>query len=110
VNKALLPDSVKLSGSFIPHLTEAMSEELENRRRRAAWRASHRGTRELDLMIGRFASARLNDMDVAALSEFERFLAVAEPVLQKWLLAPSAPDAGEFHALVGDVRRFNGLE
>ena len=87
-----------------------MSEELENRRRRAAWRASHRGTKELDLMIGRFAAARLNAMDEAALSEFERFLAVAEPVLQNWLLSPRAPATGDFDTLVGDVRRFNGLE
>jgi len=87
-----------------------MSEELENRRRRAAWRASHRGTRELDLLIGRFAAARLSTMDEAALSEFERFLAVAEPVLQNWLLSPTAPTTGDFDILIGDVRRFNGLE
>jgi antitoxin CptB len=87
-----------------------MSEELENRRRRAAWRASHRGTRELDLLIGRFAAARLNTMDEAALSEFERFLAVAEPVLQNWLLSPTAPTTDDFDILIGDVRRFNGLE
>lgn len=61
-------------------------------------------------MIGRFAAARLNAMDEAALSEFERFLTVAEPVLQSWLLSPQAPAAGDFVALVGDVRRFNGLE
>jgi hypothetical protein len=49
-------------------------------------------------------------MDEAALSEFERFLAVAEPVLQNWLLSPTAPTTDDFDILIGDVRRFNGLE
>ena len=110
MNKPLLSGSVKLPGPFIPNLTEVMPEDLDNRRRRAAWRASHRGTKELDLMIGRFALARLSTMDETALGEFERFLAVAEPVLQNWLLSPSVPQADDFQAIVDDVRRFNGLE
>lgn len=87
-----------------------MSEELENRRRRAAWRASHRGTKELDLMIGRFAAEKLPGMDEGELSRFEAFLAVPDPELQDWLMAPLNAAAGEFAALVSDVRQFNGLK
>ncbi len=36
-----------------------MGEDIEVRRRRAVWRAGHRGTKELDLLVGRFAAAHL---------------------------------------------------
>ena len=85
------------------------TEDLESRRRRAQWRALHRGTKELDLMIGRFAAARLGDMDEKFLARFEAFLAVSEPQLQMWLLAPSLEAGCDFADLVGEVRRFNGL-
>ena len=48
---------------------------LDFRKRRAAFRAWHRGTREADLMIGGFADAYLAEWDAAALDWFEELLA-----------------------------------
>lgn len=87
----------------------AMSEDIEVRRKRAAWRAGHRGTKELDLLVGRFADARLPGMAVADLEHFERFLAVTDPELQSWLLGPLAAPDPEFAAVVADIRSFHGL-
>ena len=86
-----------------------MNDTIDNRRRRAAWRAAHRGTKELDLLIGRYADAHLDQMDESALARFESFLAVNDPELQLWLLAPQPTGDGEFADLVVDVRRFHGL-
>ena len=86
-----------------------LDDTLDTRRRRAAWRAAHRGTKELDLLIGRYAEVHLGQMDDPALSHFEVFLSVEEPDLQRWLLAPQADPSGEFAALVSDLRRFHGL-
>ena len=44
-----------------------MTDDIEIRRRRAAYRACHRGTKEMDLILGRFAVARLPDMPAAGL-------------------------------------------
>ena len=52
-----------------------MTDDLEIRRRRAAYRASHRGTKELDIVLGRYAAARLAAMTEDELGRFERFLA-----------------------------------
>lgn len=91
-----------------------MADDIEIRRRRAAWRAQHRGTKELDILIGAFAMARLADMDGAALSSFERFLEVSDPELQAWLLGPglepNGGPRGETGELVRQVRVFHGLE
>jgi antitoxin CptB len=87
-----------------------MSEDIEIRRRRAAWRAGHRGTKELDILVGRFADVRLPAMADADLDRFERFLAVSDPDIQAWLLGPSpaAPNP-EFADMVADIRKFHGL-
>ncbi len=87
-----------------------MSEDIEVRRRRAAWRAAHRGTKELDLLVGRYAEARLPAMAADALERFERFLAVTDPEIQAWLLGPPSGGAeGEFAAVVAEIRQFHGL-
>jgi antitoxin CptB len=86
-----------------------MSDDMENRRRRAVWRASHRGTKELDILIGRYAEAELSLMPENELLQFEKFLAVPDPELQDWLLTASVVPALEFADVVKAVRKFHGL-
>ncbi len=86
-----------------------LADDLDIRRRRAAWRAAHRGTKELDLLIGGYAEARLAAMSGDELAQFERFLLVEETDLQSWLLAPCPEVEGEFAALVTQMRAFHGL-
>lgn len=66
-------------------------EDLSMRRRRLRYRAWHRGTRELDLLLGPFADAELEGMDAASLDRFERLLAHEETDLQAWLLNLTPP-------------------
>ena len=55
------------------------SEGLDERRRRLLFRAWHRGMREMDLIIGRFADAHIATLSDAELDEFERLLDVPRP-------------------------------
>lgn len=87
----------------------AFDGDIAKRRRRAAYRASHRGTKEMDWLIGRFADAHLDSVEGEALTHFERFLELADPELQRWLLEPQVAPAGEFAELVRAVRAFHGL-
>ncbi len=86
-----------------------MSDELDVRRRRAAFRAVHRGSKEMDALIGRYAQARLAQFNDETLGHFERFLSVADPTLQAWILGEDDAGAAEFAALIGDIRAFHGL-
>jgi antitoxin CptB len=87
-----------------------MADDLDSRRRRAAYRASHRGTKEMDWVLGRFADARLGGMSADALSRFERFLALPDPDLSDMLLPPHTPAPAEFADLVAAMRAFHGLK
>jgi antitoxin CptB len=87
-----------------------MVGDLETRRRRAAYRAAHRGTKEMDWLLGRYADAYLGEMDADALARFERLLAIADPDLQQWILKPDTLRDTEFASLIAAMRRFHKLE
>jgi antitoxin CptB len=77
---------------------------LEIRRKRALYRAGHRGTKELDLILGRYAEARVPGMDEARLTAFEQLLALPDPDIELWIRGASAPDG--VAASAADVRAF----
>ena len=88
-----------------------MNEDVETRRRRAAYRAWHRGTKEMDFMLGRFADSALADMSPETLARFERLLAMPDPDLQQMLLTPCPPaGASSLAELIGRGRAFHGLD
>jgi antitoxin CptB len=87
-----------------------MPDDLEMRRRRAAYRASHRGTKEMDIILGRYAEARLPGMQDPELDAFERFLALPDPTLTLWFShGATSADAGEFSGLIDVLRTYHGL-
>lgn len=59
--------------------------ELDSRRRRILFRATHRGTYENDILIGRFVRARLEAFTEDELNEVERLMDHPEVVLGDWL-------------------------
>jgi antitoxin CptB len=87
-----------------------MTDDVETRRRRALFRAHRRGSKEMDLLIGRFAEARLPGMPVELLGAFERLLSVPDPVVQDMILHPEIAPAGEHAELIGQLRVFHRLE
>ena len=47
-----------------------MTDDVDMRRRRALYRAQHRGTKEMDHMIGRFAEAKVPQLSAEELGRF----------------------------------------
>ena len=86
-----------------------MSDDVEMRRRRATYRARHRGTKELDWMLGRFADAAIAGFAADRLGLFERMLSLPDPDLCDMILHPELNPAGEFTELVEELRVFHGL-
>ena len=86
-----------------------MSDDHEIRRRRAAYRACHRGTKEMDVILGRFALARIPGMTPGELADFERFIALPDPLLTEWFERRERPDEDTFARLVGALRTYHGL-
>ncbi|MBV8448178.1 MAG: succinate dehydrogenase assembly factor 2 [Hyphomicrobiales bacterium] len=62
-----------------------MHSETEIRRRRLRFRAWHRGIREMDLLMGGFADARLQGLDERELGLFEELLELPDQEVFTWL-------------------------
>jgi antitoxin CptB len=79
------------------------SEGLDERRRRLLYRSWHRGMREMDLIMGRFADVSLADMSDAELHEFEQLSDAPDPDIYNWVCGaepvPSEFDTGLFRRL-----------
>jgi len=54
---------------------------LDDRRKRLLFRSWHRGTREMDLILGRFADSEIANLPNDELAEFERLIEVPDPDL-----------------------------
>jgi antitoxin CptB len=65
------------------------NESLELRRRKLRFRAWHRGTREMDLVLGRFVDAELNDLSEQELAKLEALMEAPDPDLFAWVLGQS---------------------
>jgi antitoxin CptB len=68
-----------------------MPEPDDIRRKRLLLRASRRGTREADLILGSFAEVHLAGFDSARLDQFERLLDVADAELFNWIWQRTVP-------------------
>lgn len=55
-------------------------------RRKLKFRAWRRGFREMDLLMGSFADAHIDDLSDADLAEFERLLATPDWEVFAWLM------------------------
>jgi len=88
---------------------EVAGEDMVLRRKRALYRAQHRGTKEMDWMLGRYAEARLPGMNVHDLTIFERLLQAADPEINAWLLEPSDCTEADFADLIIAIRFFNSI-
>ena len=82
---------------------------IEHRAKRALYRATHRGTKELDWLVGRFAQSVLPPMSSVDMDRFERFLAVPDPDLHSWIMHPEGMDGHEFQDLVHALRAYHNM-
>ncbi|AOO82426.1 succinate dehydrogenase assembly factor 2 [Bosea vaviloviae] len=61
------------------------SADLDPRRRKILFRAWHRGMRETDLIMGRFADAEIDKLSDAELDLFEQLIEVLDRDLLSWI-------------------------
>ncbi len=58
----------------------------DKRRDRLKFRSWHRGTREMDLLLGSFADANLHAFSEAEVDHYEAILELSDPDLYSWVI------------------------
>jgi antitoxin CptB len=86
------------------------SDGLDDRRKRLLFRCWHRGTREMDLILGRFADAEIADLSDGDMAELERLIDVPDPDLYAALTGdrPLAPEYAS--ALFDRIKAFRAVD
>ncbi len=92
---------------------QASDLSLDVRRRRILFRSWHRGTRELDLVLGRFADAEIASLRSSELDDYELLLEAQDRDVFSWLTfeaeTPSLYDTPvlrkirDFHSRTGPI-------
>jgi antitoxin CptB len=89
-------------------MSPAAMTASEMKIKRAVYRANHRGTKELDILLGRFAEAELPRMSEAELDAFEELLALPDPQIDAWIKGAKPPAV--VARLVSRIRQHHGLD
>lgn len=87
--------------------TARSSDGLDARRRRLLYRAWHRGMRETDLIMGRFADASIEQLAAAELADFEQLMDVPDRELLAWVTGEADVPPNYDTALFRRLREFN---
>jgi antitoxin CptB len=83
------------------------SEGLDVRRRRLLFRAWHRGMRETDLIMGRFADAYIATLSDPELDAFEQLMEVLDRDVLAWVTGERQPPETYDTALLKRLREFH---
>jgi antitoxin CptB len=81
---------------------------LDERRKRLRFRAWRRGFREIDLILGGFADARLADLSEDDLLTFEGLLEAPDQDVYDWVVGRTPPPQAHDTALLRAIRNFHG--
>jgi antitoxin CptB len=80
------------------------SDGLDDRRKRLLFRCWHRGTREMDLILGRFADAEIAGLSDSDMAELERLIEVPDPDLYAALTGDKPLDPEYASALFDRIK------
>ncbi len=86
---------------------QANASELALRQRRILFRSWHRGTREVDLVLGRFAEAEVANLCESELDDYERLLEAADLDIFAWITGEAMPPAAYDTPVLHKIRNFH---
>jgi len=86
----------------------AANLDPETRRRRLHFRAWHRGIRETDLIMGRFADAQLQSFDEDEMADFEQLLDIPDHDILAWVIGAAPVPEGRLTPILARILAFHG--
>ena len=55
-------------------------------RKKIIYRSMHRGTKEMDLLLGNFVKKYVNEFSIAELNDLEKLLFTEDEIIYKWYI------------------------
>lgn len=83
---------------------------IDARRKRARFRSWHRGMKEMDMILGGYADANIDQLDLASLTRFEDLMENLDRDLFKWFTG-EGPVPSEFDTpLFREICAFHNID
>jgi antitoxin CptB len=86
--------------------TTRSSDGLDDRRKRLLFRCWHRGTREMDMILGGFADARIGELSDAEVADLERLIELPDPDLYAAFSGGQPLEAGHANGIFVHIKQF----
>ncbi|HEX3501429.1 MAG TPA: succinate dehydrogenase assembly factor 2 [Stellaceae bacterium] len=83
-----------------------MTETFDTRRKRLLFRSCHRGTKEIDLLVGSFAERHLADFSATELDRYEVLLDNDDGDLFAWITGRAPPPPEYDDEILRRLRNF----
>ena len=83
-----------------------MGETAAIRRKRLGFRSWHRGTRELDLMLGRFADRHIDRLTPQQLDHYEALIECPDPDIYRWISGGEATPPEHDNPVMTMIKNF----
>jgi antitoxin CptB len=87
------------------HETLAMTSppDIDTRRKRLLWRATHRGIKEMDLILGGFVARNLSSFSEGEIAELERIMDIPDQDMLTWATRQAAVPAEHASPLLARI-------
>ena len=78
----------------------------EARRKKLLWRATHRGIKEMDILLGGYARVRVGAMSTGDLDSLEAIIDIPDQILLAWATRQEDVPQDLMNPMLGDVLNF----
>lgn len=85
-------------------------EDRSIRLRKLKFRSWHRGIKEMDLILGRFADSILDSLSDSELDTYEDLISAEDTALYNWLTGREKVPSEYDHALFARIQTFNHMK
>ena len=92
-----------------PTAPDAMTTQ-QRRLKRLKFRSWHRGTRELDLLLGPFADRHLDGLNDTEMSEYEALLTMPDPDVYDWILGQAEAPPAVASGVLRLIKKFHNTD
>lgn len=78
----------------------------EARRKKLLWRATHRGIKEMDMLLGGYVRARVSEMSASDLDALETIIAIPDQTLLAWATSQEPVPSGQSSPMLQELLNF----
>lgn len=86
-----------------------MSNEIEIQKKKLIFRSLHRGTKEMDTLLGKFAVSEVPEMKIDDLNAYEAFMEEEDPDLYHWITMQKPTPDEKQSSMLSRLMAFHGF-